>query len=120
MAYDQRLGDRVRDMLTAQSAISEKRMFGGLAFLVDGRMFAGVIGEDLMLRVGAAQEADALSKPHVRPMDFTGRPMAGYVYVGPEGVDFDEDLERWLQTALTFARTLAPAGTPARRPSRPT
>jgi TfoX/Sxy family transcriptional regulator of competence genes len=81
MAFDDRLADRVRDVLAAAPDVSERRMFGGLAFLVGARMACGVVGSDLMLRLGEAGADAALERSHVRPMDFTGRPMRTMVYV---------------------------------------
>lgn len=109
MAFDERMADRIRDSLGPQVAVVERRMFGGLAFLWRSKMFACVVGEDLMVRVGKEQAAEALKRPHVRPMDFTGKPLAGYIYVAPEGVDLDEELERYLQAALAFVATLPAA-----------
>ena len=77
MAYDEKLADRVRDILEGDPGVSERKMFGGLAFMVDGHMACGIAGDDLMLRLGAEGAEAALQKPHVRPMDFTGRPMTG-------------------------------------------
>ena len=77
MAYDEKLADRVRDILEGDPGVSERKMFGGLAFMVDGHMACGIAGDDLMLRLGAEGAEAALQKPHVRPMDFTGRPMKG-------------------------------------------
>ena len=85
MAYDQKLADRIRALVAGRPGVSEKAMFGGLAFLLDGRMFCGVNKDDLMVRAGPARHDEALAKPHARSMDFTGRPMKGYVFVGAEG-----------------------------------
>jgi TfoX/Sxy family transcriptional regulator of competence genes len=83
MAFDPELAERVRTVLAGRPDITERRMFGGLAFLVDGKMFIGIRNASLMARVGPQRHEDALALPHVRPMDFTGRPMKGYVYVDP-------------------------------------
>ncbi|MBM3216980.1 TfoX/Sxy family protein, partial [Candidatus Poribacteria bacterium] len=85
MPYDENLAERIRRVVAGRHGVTEKRMFGGLAFLLDGKMFCGIANSDLMVRVGPERYEAALSLPHVRPMDFTGRPMTGYVYVGPEG-----------------------------------
>lgn len=77
-------------------------MFGGLAFLLDGRMCCGILGDDLVVRV-SSDECDAmLKKPHVRPMDFTGRPMKGFIYVGPKGYANATDLRRWIESGVSF------------------
>jgi TfoX/Sxy family transcriptional regulator of competence genes len=106
MAYDEGLGERIRSVLEDRAKITEKKMFGGLAFLLDGKMFVGIVKNDLMVRVGPEQYEDALKRPHVRPMDFTGRPMIGYVYVSPAGVVEDEALGRWVQLGVGFVATI--------------
>lgn len=83
-------------------------MFGGLAFMVNGHMCCGIVGKDFVVRTGPEQYEEALSKPHARPMDFTGRPMRGLVYVGPEGYESARDLKAWIQRGLRFVRTLPP------------
>ena len=85
MAYDEALAERTRDALTGRESVSERKMFGGLAFMVGGNMACGVIGEDLMVRLEAEDAERALSEKHTRPMDFTGRPMKGFLYVAPAG-----------------------------------
>jgi hypothetical protein len=106
MAFDPELGDRVRDTLGPRAAFAERRMFGGLAFMVGGHMACGVIGDDLVLRLGPDGAEGALVRPGVRPMDFTGRPMKGYVYVAPNGIGDDRRLGEWLDRALAFVATL--------------
>ena len=86
MAYDERLATRVRDLLAGDPALSERKMFGGLAFMLDGNMCCGIVGDRLMLRLGAELAEQALKRAHVQPMDFTGRPMTGMVFVAPEGL----------------------------------
>jgi len=106
MAADQATVHRVRDLLAGRTDVRERRMFGGVAFMVAGHMLGGVHKDHLMLRVGPEQHAEALRQPHAGPMDFTGRPMRGYVTVRPEG--YDADLEHWVETALRFVTTLPP------------
>jgi len=96
MAYDAGLAERVREALQDMPGISERRMFGGLAFLLHGHMFVGISGESLMARIGPERYVEALAKEHVRVMDFTGRPMKGYVFVDPKGLEADADLEFWV------------------------
>ena len=103
MAFDEALAERVRDALPGHA--TEKRMFGGLCFLDRGNMVCGIVGDDLMLRLGADAEA-ALAEPHARPMDFTGRPMKGMVFVAPEGVADDSQLRDWVGRALAFTASL--------------
>ena len=106
MAYDEKLAERVRGAVAKRSRIEEKRMFGGLAFLLGGRMFCGVLDDDLMVRVGPARYAAALSRPNVRPMDFTGRPITGFVYVGARGVKTAASVAKWVREAVDYALTL--------------
>lgn len=106
MAYDEGLAQRIREVLDSAEPITEKKMFGGLAFLERGHMFVGIVGEALMARIGPAAYDGALTRPNVRPMDFTGRPMKGYVFVDAPGIERDEDLAGWVEAARNFARTL--------------
>ena len=108
MAYDEGLAQRIREALATVPGVTEKKMFGGLAFLLDGNMICGVVGEDLMVRVGPDAYAASLEMRHAREMDFTGRPMKGLVYVSPAGFESDADLEAWVGRGLGFARSLAP------------
>jgi TfoX/Sxy family transcriptional regulator of competence genes len=117
MAYDEGLAERVRERLAERRDIREKRMFGGLSFLRDGQLFVGVRKNDLMVRVGPAQFAAACRRPHVQPMVFARLPkLVGYVLVAPEGVDFDDDLQSWIDLATQFAATL-PAKAAAKKPA---
>jgi TfoX/Sxy family transcriptional regulator of competence genes len=97
----------VRDILAGDPALSERKMFGGLAFMLDGNMCCGVVGDRLMLRLGADVGEQALKRPHVQRMDFTGRPMTGMVYVAPEGLR-GRALRTSVEQAAGFARTLPP------------
>ena len=105
MAYDERLAERVRAILGEEAKVEERKMFGGLAFLVEGHMACGVEKSRLMLRIGPEAYEAALAEPHVLPMDFTGRPLRGFVYVEPEGVRTKPQLARWVRRAVAFART---------------
>lgn len=107
MAYDEALADRVRDVLAGR-AVREQKMFGGLAFMVDGHMCCGLLGSDLMLRLGEPAADAALDEPHTRPMDFTGRPMRNLVVVEPAGAASDAALRAWIDRALAFVATLPP------------
>jgi TfoX/Sxy family transcriptional regulator of competence genes len=109
MAYDEQLANRVRAILQDRPDITERRMMGGLAFLCDGRMCGGVLGRDLVVRVGREEMEAVLRRPHVRPMDFTGRPLAGFAYVAPEGVRRMASLRAWLDRGLAVAAAAAPA-----------
>jgi TfoX/Sxy family transcriptional regulator of competence genes len=106
MAYDKLLAERIRDVLVGENP-SERKMFGGIAFMVDGHMVCGIVGDDLMLRLGDEAADAALDRPHVRPMDFTGRPMTTMVYLEPAGARGDE-LRSWIEKALAYTRSLPP------------
>ena len=106
MAYDEGLAERLREVFHARRDVTEKKMFGGIAFMVGGHMTVGIVGDLLMARVGPEQYERALALPHVREMDFTGRPMKGYVYVAPEGLDSQAELEAWVERCTTHVRTL--------------
>ena len=106
MAYDEGLAQRIRELLDAQPGLSEKRMFGGLAFLVGGNMAVGIVKHELMVRVGPAAHPAALAEPHARPMDFAKRPMKGFVFVAPGGFEEDGDLSRWVARGVRFASSL--------------
>ena len=108
MAYDEGLAERLREMLQPHSGIIEKKMFGGLAFMSRGYMFVGILGEVLMARVGPDGYENALSKPHVREMDFTGKPMKGYVFVDPPGFESDSALFEWVEDCQRFIQSLPP------------
>lgn len=108
MAYDEKLADRIRKVLSAHSGLSEKRMFGGIAFMLRGNMCCGVVKDDLMVRVGPGQYEKLLAEPHARPMDFTGRPMTGFVYVGPGGYRSDQALAKWVERGVDFVASLPP------------
>lgn len=106
MAYDEGLAQRIREMLAARTDAFEMRMFGGIAFLLGGNMAVGVVKDDLMVRVGPEAYDALVALPHARPMDFTHRPMKGFLYIAPEGVETDADLRRWIEHGVAFASSL--------------
>jgi TfoX/Sxy family transcriptional regulator of competence genes len=106
MAYDEGLAQRIRDHLAEERGIAEKKMFGGVGYLLRGNMACGVIGEDLIVRVGPENDDEALRDSHARPFDFTGRVMRGWVMVGPAGYAEDDALMTWVQRGLQFAASL--------------
>ena len=108
MAYDEGTAQRIRDFFAEDPGVAEKEMFGGLAFMVQGHMCVGVTSEDLMVRVGPDQYEEALSLPYARKMDFTGRPLRGFIYVSGNGIESDTDLNAWIRRALTFVHSLPP------------
>ncbi|MCH8008606.1 MAG: TfoX/Sxy family protein [Chloroflexi bacterium] len=105
MPYDEKLVERVRGVL-AGKAFEERKMFGGLTFMLQGNMCCGVAGERLMVRVGPEKYDEALGQKHAQLMDFTGRPMKGFVFVGSEGLASAKELEAWVRRGVDFALSL--------------
>lgn len=106
MGYDEKTAERVRQILSERHDVVEKRMIGGLSFMVNGNMCCGVTSNALMVRVGAEARDWALAQPHVRPMEFAGRSLAGFVLVDPEGYQTDTSLAAWVQRGIDFVSTL--------------
>lgn len=102
-------------MLATRHGVSQKRMFGGLTFLVGGHMSCGIVGDELMVRVGPLAYDAALARRHTREMDFTGRPLKGYVYVAREGLRTPRAVRAWVERGVTFAQSLPPKSRRARR-----
>lgn len=118
MAYDLGLADRIRVVLGRSGDFSERKMFGGFCFLVNGHMCCGIVKSDLMLRLTPETAMAALREPHTRPMDFTGKPMKSMIYVDATGIDSDPSLERWVRTAERVAQALPSKIGKSREPSR--
>lgn len=108
MAYDEGLAQRVRELLRGEAGISEKEMFGGIGFMLHGNMACGVIGGDLIARVGADRYEETLEEPGARPFDFSGRPMKGWVTVADEALAEDDDLAKWVGWGRETAESLPP------------
>lgn len=108
MAYDEAQARRIRQALAGTPGASEKRMFGGICFLLHGNMCCGLVGDTLMVRVGPEAYESSLALPHAREMDFTGKPLRGYVYVAPAGISTPATLKAWLRRATRFVATLPP------------
>lgn len=108
MTYSEELANRFRSLLKGKYAITERKMFGGLCFMINGHMFAGIIKDNLVVRVGREEYEDALVKPNVKPMDFTGRPLRGFVCIEPEGYANKESLIEWIDRGIKFAASLPP------------
>jgi TfoX/Sxy family transcriptional regulator of competence genes len=108
VAHDGDLAARTRAALGEIRAVSEIRMFGGLCFTINGNMAVGVTGDDLMVRMSPEEAEAALERPGVRPMDFTGRPMRGFVFVGPEALGTDRKLRSWVMRGARYAGGLPP------------
>lgn len=114
MAYNEYLADRVRQRLKGKGEIEEKKMMGGLTFMVNGKMCIGILfdkksGEDkLMVRVGKLNYETLLQLPGSKPMDFTGKPTRGFLFIGPDGFDSEDDLDFWVMKAMEFNKLLNP------------
>ena len=108
MAYDEQLAERVRQVLGERSGLTERKMFGGIAFMLAGNMCCGVSRDDLIVRTFPEDGEAALDEPDVRPFDMTGRPMTGFLLVGPGATASDDGLRGWVERAVTFAETLPP------------
>jgi TfoX/Sxy family transcriptional regulator of competence genes len=108
VAYDEDLAQRVRDVLSARADVSERKMFGGIAFMVGGNMACGVLGEDLIVRLDKEESEKALAEDGVRPFDFTGKEMKGIVYVSPERASDDAGLAEWVEAGADYATSLPP------------
>ena len=108
MPYDAGLAQRVRETLEEEPEFDEKKMFGGICFLLFGNMVCGIIRDELLVRVGAANYNEALKMPHTKKFDLTGKALTGWVMVVSEALDSDEELNDWVQKAVSFVRTLPP------------
>ncbi len=108
MSYDEGLAERIRTAIArlAPTPVTEKKMFGGIAFMVDDKMCAGVVKDDLMVRVGPARHETALKEPGARVMDFNHRPAVGFLFVSPDGYESDKDLTKWLRWSIEYVDTV--------------
>ena len=113
MAFDEQLAERIRAILKRKRGISERKMFGGLCFMVDDKMSVGVLKTDLVVRISPETAAELLKQPNVRMMDFTGKPMRGMLYVGPPAVKSEAELKEWVELSVAYARSL-----PEKKPKR--
>lgn len=119
MACDEGLVERIRNALAGVYGVGEKRMFGGVCFTLNGNMVCGVVKDRLMLRLGAVAATEALRHRHAKPMDFTGRPMKGYLYVESEGLAEDAELQGWIDAARAFVAAMPIKPPKARPPAGP-
>jgi TfoX/Sxy family transcriptional regulator of competence genes len=108
MAFDERLAERVRRALAPRRNVVEKKMFGGLCYMVGNHMACGIVDDKLMVRLSAEAAAELLQVPHVKPMDFTGRPLKGFLYVEAGGIRTAAQLKRWIERAAAHAESLPP------------
>jgi TfoX/Sxy family transcriptional regulator of competence genes len=106
MAFDEDLAARIRTALARKKGVEEKKMFGGVVFMLDGNMLVGVWKDSLIVRLGDEQAEAALLEPHVRPFDITGQPMKRWAMVTPDGVRDDDLLKEWIQRAVKFVGKL--------------
>ncbi len=106
MAFSESLAQRIRDTLARIRNIEEKKMFGGVGFLLRGNMLVGVWKDSLIVRLGPSDGETALKEPHVKAFDITGKPMKGWLLVEPEGVEDDDELKNWIERASKFVKTL--------------
>jgi TfoX/Sxy family transcriptional regulator of competence genes len=118
MPYDEGLAQRIRELLEDDPRIREKRMFGGVAFLANANMAVGVVRDELMVRVGPEAHDAAVALPHARAMDFTGRPMRGFVQVASPGFEDDPDLRAWVGRGLAYAANVEKKPAPGRKAKR--
>jgi TfoX/Sxy family transcriptional regulator of competence genes len=102
VAYNEHLANRTREFLSSKRNVKEKKMMGGLTFMVNDKMCVGILKNDLMARIDPADYEKALERKGCREMDFTGKPMKGFVFVGPEGTKSKKDLDHWISLALDF------------------
>lgn len=117
MGYDAKLAERLRARLDGRRGVTSKEMFGGVAFMLDGKMFVGIVKDELMVRVGKARHDEALDEKGARTMDFTGKPMLGYVFVSKAGTRADDALDKWIAWATAFVATV-PAKAPRKKPAK--
>lgn len=100
MVYNEQLASKIRALVATRKGWTEKKMFGGIAFMFNGKMCCGVIKDDLLVRVGPEQNDKALSLPNSRPMDFTGKPMKGFIYVDSKGWSKEDSLKKWVDMGI--------------------
>jgi TfoX/Sxy family transcriptional regulator of competence genes len=108
VSYDEGLAERLREVFVDVPDVVEKKMFGGLCMMVSGNMCCGIVDETLMARVGPDQYFQCLELPSAREMDFTGKPLKGMIYVDPEGISEDDDLQGWVNRCMSFMKLLPP------------
>ena len=108
MAYNEKLAERIRKILQFEKGFDEKKMFGGICYLLHGNMVCGILKNDLIVRVGQKDYADILTLPYTREFDITGRPMKGWVLVSASGIASDKALKGWIEKGISFVKSLPP------------
>jgi TfoX/Sxy family transcriptional regulator of competence genes len=116
MAFSEKLAGRVRRVLRDRADVTEKKMFGGVAFLVRGKMACGLQGDSLIVRIGRDAAKAAVARPHIKPMDFTGKVLSTFATIEAEGVKTEAQLRRWVLMAIAYAESQPPRGRSRRRP----
>lgn len=106
MAYDMELAKRIKEILGERPGLVEKKMFGGVSYLINGNMTCGVIKDELVIRLGEEKNAEALCRPNTRQFDFSGKPMAGWIYVSKLGFESEENLRKWIEMGVEYALSL--------------
>jgi hypothetical protein len=106
MAFNEQLAERVRASMAAHAPFDERRMFGGISFLVGGNFACGVMNDDLLVRFDPASEDDLMARPHARPFEMGGRTSNGWLLVAPEGTKAKRDFERWVGVGVAYASSL--------------
>ena len=106
MAYNEALAQRILEVLGPQPGLEAKKMFGGMCYLLNGNMLCGVVDERMIVRLGKERQAEGMSRPHTRPFDYTDKAMSGWLMVGMEGLETEEDLADWVQVCLEYVRGL--------------
>src|SRR5579859_5825239 len=104
MAYDEKLAERVHDLLKGTKGVASKRMFGGICFLWKGKMLCGVLGDNLIIKYDKSHHEKVMALPHTKPFDFTHKPMAGIAYVAPPGAKTAVQLKKWVELAKTLRK----------------
>ncbi len=108
MAYDEKLAQRITNLLKPHKGVVEKKMFGGIAYILKDKMFCGIIKNELIVRVPAGDFENYLKKPHARIMDFAGRPMRGFLYIERNGIKTDKQLMKWIETGIEYIKKSPP------------
>lgn len=103
MAYNETLAERITDLLKPQKKLVIKKMFGGICYMLKEKMIAGIVEDKLMIRCLSEEYDNLLNKPHAGEMTFTGKPMKGFLYIAPEGIRTDKQLQKWLDVGIEFA-----------------
>lgn len=118
MPYDEQLAQRIREILADRNDVVEKKMFGGVAFMVAGRMACGLLGDRLIVRIGTDAASRHIGQPHVKPMDFSGRVMKPFAMIEAAGLRTKAQRQRWVAMAVEFALAEGPKARPRRRPAK--